>query len=994
MTTRGRFVRCVAPLGLMVMLLPSTLYAQSTASIAGVARDESGAVLPGVTVEASSPVLIEGVRAVVTNGVGQYEIVSLPPGVYSVTFTVPGFSVVTQEGITLRAGFTPTVNAELQIGSLEETITVTTATPAVDIRNVTQHRTVDQEAMKSVPATKHFATYASLIPGVKTGLTRIRLQDVGGSSGERVLTAVIHGSAAADMAMLFDGLRSSSILLSGGGWAGPWMANTGMIQEYSIDTSGTSAEHDVSGVWANPIPKSGGNVFSGDFVGNYSNDSLQSDNLRDKDRAFGLTEAVKNFKIYDFNPSVGGPIVQDKLWFYASYRWWGTERSLPGTFHSIDTTSPILNLDTTRPVHEPLEYFSTAARLQWQPAPDHGFTFYADHVPVNWLVNGAQAQRSFEQSSRHTAKTNSLLQLNYKYAVNNNLLIEFGESMRPEDWAYDRQPEVEDVFLLGTRDIRNGQRTRAGTNTTSYTTGHLRTYNGRAAVTYVTGSHTLKTGATWQHGYFNRTDRLVGDQYLLLDAGEPFGVTRRTTPTLARTEMHINLGLFVQEQWTRDRLTLHGGLRIDHVNAGIPEYTLPAKTFFPQEALIERQDNLPNFNDVSPRFGLAYDLFGDGRTALKWNMGRYVESIATNIADLVHPQQTTLSTETTHSWTDLNDDFFPQENELGPGSNKDFGTPVVPINIDPTAVNGWGKRGWNWETMVGIQHELTSGMSVDVSYHRRWRGNSRVTRNLAVDPASYDPFCVQGPSDSRLPGGGGREICGFYDISPDAFGLQDNQIKLDSEFGNLTDVYDGVDLLFNARLPQGILLQGGSTYGRAGATYVNAGDISGLGNYTGYKVNRCFVVNSPGEELNCDVNPPYQADFKLTAVYPFPFGVEAATTYQNIPGQEVQALWAAPASAVVGLGRPLSGGLTAVRNVPLIEPGTMYGDRIHQVDLRLGKIIQVGSAAGRIRANVDFYNLFNYGAATFELPNFGGGWRFPIFLMSGRIIKFGVSANF
>src|SRR3954468_17686656 len=235
---------------LLALCIPSAAFAQ--ASLTGVVKDPSGAVLPGVTVEASSPALIEKARSVVTDGEGQYKIVNLRPGVYSVTFTLSGFSVVKREGVTLTASFTATVNADLRVGALEETITVSGAAPAVDVQNVVQQKVMTREIVDAIPVgAKSVMSVGVLIPGVTTNS-----QDVGGTQYGSAALA-IHGSALFEQQLLYDGVAYNN----GAGRGGSFTAiapNSATIQEISYETGALSAESEVAGLRSNIIPKDGG----------------------------------------------------------------------------------------------------------------------------------------------------------------------------------------------------------------------------------------------------------------------------------------------------------------------------------------------------------------------------------------------------------------------------------------------------------------------------------------------------------------------------------------------------------------------------------------------------------------------------------------------------------------------------------------------------------------------------------------------------------------
>ena len=299
------------------LLLPLSAGAQQASGIAGVVRDTSGAVLPGVTVEAASPALIEKVRTVVTDGAGRYNIVDLRPGTYVVTFSLTGFKTVRREGIELTAGFTATVNADLEVGAVEETITVTGASPLVDTQNVRQQNVVSTELLAALPTgSKSMANLAAIIPGYSVAA------DVGGSTASTpsANTGRMHGKTGAKVG--FDGLNTRAAM--GNGTAPGYVTNPNAAEETAVETGAISAESSQS-LSINLIPKEGGNTFSGDASGTYSNENLQSDNLTDDLRARGATTSAKVLKFYDASFTLGGPIRRDRLWFFATSRASGTK---------------------------------------------------------------------------------------------------------------------------------------------------------------------------------------------------------------------------------------------------------------------------------------------------------------------------------------------------------------------------------------------------------------------------------------------------------------------------------------------------------------------------------------------------------------------------------------------------------------------------------------------------------------------------------------------
>ena len=377
LATLGRRACLVAVLS----LIPASVMAQgtSTATIAGVVRDSSGAVLPGVTVEAASPALIEKVRSTVTDERGEYRLPELRPGMYAVTFSLPGFSTFRRDGLELRTNFTAQVDAELKVSQLEETITVTGATPLVDVTAATQQRTVTREMLDTIPTAKSVLGIAALIPAV---VEPPNSQDVGGSKGERSVRITVHGGKTFDSRLLQDGMRYNALTPGIGSLEGTgrgYYANPLAVQEVVVDlgTMG-SAEYSLGGAQVNSIPKDGGNRFSGSIFVGGTGDSLQSNNLDEDLVNQGLTSVNSVKKVYDFNGSLGGPVLADRMWFFAAGRRWGTTTGVANLFADTSVNDFGYTPDTSRPI-EPVESNRGAGgRLTFQATSKDKFTFSWD----------------------------------------------------------------------------------------------------------------------------------------------------------------------------------------------------------------------------------------------------------------------------------------------------------------------------------------------------------------------------------------------------------------------------------------------------------------------------------------------------------------------------------------------------------------------------------------------------------------------------------------
>jgi carboxypeptidase family protein len=1010
-----------------VMLVPAAVWAQ-TGTIAGTIRDTTGAVLPGVTVEASSPALIEKVRTAVSDSEGVYQIVDLRPGGYTVTFTLPGFSPVRREGIELTAGVTANVNAELRVGGLEETLTVTGQAPLVDVQNPTQHSAVTRTLLNELPTGRQFGNYAILVPGVVTNQ-----QDVGGNGMVQSTTNMlaIHGSNGLEMPMIIDGMRYANIFGAGGGASGPYLINNGMVQEIAIDTAGAGAEAEVSGVRANVILKQGGNTFTASLFGSYNNNSFVMNNIDDALRSRFTPTPASVDRLWDFNASGGGPIKKDKVWFYGSYRHYGIYVQPVGALRAADPEAilfvpavgaTVLNKNHTR---------NENVRVTWLTSPRSTLSLYGDQQQRCLCANLLSATTAWEASTvfrspgRHpqspNGKFDGMFQATWNWTVTDKLLIELGETAKPDSWDFGPQPEV-GFDRLGVLDSGTGYLSRGPAGTGNYSLQ----WNGKAIVTYVTGSHHFRVGSQWFHGWRNNIAWLSGDTRLNFLNGVPTAVTQRTTPLLASEHVDMNLGIFVQERYTFRRLTTNLGLRYDHLRASVPEqHRGPGRYVGPRD--FPAIDDVPNWHDISPRFGLSWDTFGNGRTALKWSLGRYVETQAGGFPEAVNPMRGTAGTTTNRPWADTNRNLLPDcdltvftaNGECGDIDNRNFGRAIVPVRYDPAAVTGWGTRMFNWEVMGGIEQELRPGLSVGASYHRRWFGNLRVFRNMAVQPSDFDPYCVTTPMDARLPGGGGQQVCGFFDISPASgkFGVSDTVITHADTIGDISHVYNGVDLTGSARLANGVMLQGGVSIGRTainlcGVT-IGHPEVTAATPFLGSSSNATVNLGTTGANQIprnpdfCDMSPPFIPQVKGLVVYPLPWwGLQTSATVQSIKypqefsnaGLALSGITAERSytSAEIetgagGLGRPLAGG-TRTATLSILPPGALYEGRIFQLDFRMTKNIRVGG--GRVQPQFDIYNLFNDNTVMIQNTAFGPRWRQPLSILQGRTFKFGIQADF
>src|SRR3954468_3412018 len=578
----GRVVRLSAAFLLSLVLVPAFAVAQGqTGTIAGVVKDATGAVLPCVTVEVASPALIEKVRTAVTDGSGSYKIGDLRPGTYSVTFTLTGFSTVKREGIELTSAFTATINGEMKVGAIQETVTVSGESPIVATQNVVQKQTSSREVMDVLPTDRNFVSFAAMKPGVfVTGVS----QNVGGSVPETGMNLVVHGSRAADSLIMVDGMSIINGSGSGGLQYGNYLNNS-LAQEITFQTAGNSAEFERASVVSNFIPKEGSNSFRGSFQFRFTNESLESNNLDATQISQGLKSANLVNKIWDINPVAGGPIIKDRMWIYGGYRHWGTYNNVAGSFKDASFTETFYSCNqdaagncTTEQNLFPVWHQSAAARLTTQVSPKNKLNLYYDwqftdfgNCFVPSFLTALSACPEFKNVPQY------IIQGSWSSPVSSKLLLEAGGTLTAQDFHGFRQPGVpETQFQITERLPKTGMPQTWGSAGTQYGANRSNQINYRASAAYVTGSHSTKVGFNLMHQWRYVTQEPNNSLALTLNNGAPFSITQYATPISFHETVNYNMGIFAQDQWTIKRLTLNYGVRVDFLKAAVDPQSLDA----------------------------------------------------------------------------------------------------------------------------------------------------------------------------------------------------------------------------------------------------------------------------------------------------------------------------------------------------------------------------------------------------------------------------------
>jgi hypothetical protein len=993
----GRFARLALGVVVVLAAAPATLRAQS--AFTGTVRDSSGGVLPGVTVEATSPVLIEGTKADITGSDGSYRIVDLRPGTYTLTFSLSGFKTARFDAVELRTDFTATFNANMEVGALEESITVTGASPVVDVSSNAKVEVLTREVLDQVPTGRTIQAYAQLVSGVT-----LNVPDVGGSRGMQQGYMSTRGLTSANNVVTVDGLMVNG--LDGDGAVQQYF-NQAMVQEMSYQTSGAGADVSPGGVRMAIVSRDGGNQFNGSFFAGWTQGSWLANNLDDDLRARGLGAAGGIDRIYDFNVGVGGPIKRDKLWFFTSVRAWSVDAPIANTFYTPENLAYAAGYTACRTGAISCEQGvddqsieSGLLRLTWQMSQNHKFSIYYDEINKyrGHGMNPGDDPRTASQvwtSPRYNSAA-----AKYTGTLSSSLLVEGGYSFNYEEYVITNQDGVNKTpfspewYAGASR--RDADRSTLTSGLANWGGRYPDRFNAAGSVSYVTGAHNFKTGFQLNWGPYINTRETNADLQQVYRTGRPDTVTIYNTPLRYKDTLNRDLGIYAQDTWTLNRLTINAGLRWEYLKSEVSATTSGQGRFVPERSF--EAIPMPVWKDFAPRMGVVYDLFGNAKTALKFSVNRYNESRTTFFANRYNPLAVSTAS---LSWTDLDGNDIA-EGVVGCAyltTGCEINYTQMPRNFGVRALDTVDpdfQRTHNWETTAGIQHELFPRVSVAATWYRREFHDLLVRDNLQREMSDYRAVDVMSPLDGS--------VFQVYTVDPAKVALIEN---FDTNAGDgRQQVYNGFDVTFNARLPRGGTMFGGFTTERTTRAV-------------------CDEPDNPNNLRFCDDadnDIPWRPQLKVSGTYPLVWGIQISGALQSLAGRAlggyttlnnkisgpgygdtgspVGTQWLisratrypnTPCSAPCVPGGLVVPGLTeASVTVPLVAPGTEFLDRINQFDLSFAKWFGLGGAR-RLQGQLDIFNVFNanpiLGVAS---TNFGtAAYNRPDGILNGRTFRVG-----
>jgi hypothetical protein len=844
----------------VLALAPAAAFAQE-GQIGGSVRDTSGALMPGVTVEVTSPALIEKVRTATTDASGQYRITNLPVGTYKVTFSLEGFTKQERDDVILTSGFTAPVNGTLTVGQLAETVVVSGATPIVDVQNAREVLNFQGDELAELPSSRNINSLLSLTPGIASnyrpttafGAPGVCVGGIGvfcnpGLNGFNVgdtdTTNLSQGRVLVDGAVI-----NTNGALPIVGQTGGYTADIANAQEVNIQVNGALGESETGGASINIVPKTGGNTFAGDFNMTYTTDRWFDRNTSNYPTVPALFQAVKND--HDVSMAFGGPIKRDRLWFFSVARDQGIHKLPVGVdfWPNKHEGKWGYNYQPDRS-QERVTYTNVwrnvNARVTWQASPKNKLNFFWDEQdfcqdPCTGVVSVYTSPESWFSPQ---TRPNRLQQASWTNPITNKILLEAGASVTRQKYNTTEHreftnptgiPRVNELGdTAGMDEVAPRVNQFAGGAFFILTSGSLNSqlagggaeirdfgaYRSRASASYVSGTHHIKVG--YDGSYFNQTQmNKVNDLNLSynyqwpaatldcsipLNCGntslqfpsDPNNMARRPVPntvdfntgpgTLKDHVMYA--ALYAQDTWTFRRVTLSGAVRYDHATSGFGETCVGPGTYVPVQANGQRsyctpEGNGVNYKDITPRYGATWDVWGTGKTAVRFNGGKFLNAGGiTGLYSGSNPARRGVQY-LRRTWNDVDGDRivdcdlmnFANNGEcLGfvnapgagtgntprtddtlrygrdPATLDASGTPVglaisqcgrtesgIPAAVQSycsqygeSLVDGWGRRRSEWQMGFGIQHEILPRLSGEFTFNHRKYLNFTVSDTLNI----------------------------------------------------------------------------------------------------------------------------------------------------------------------------------------------------------------------------------------------------------------------
>jgi Carboxypeptidase regulatory-like domain len=911
-------------------------------AIVGTVKDGTGAVIPGVTVALSNPGTIGGNQQAFTNESGSYRFLRLVPGSYKVSAELPGFQTTVRGGVLVNADVNARVDLVLEVGSVTDVVNVTTEEVLLDTTTTLHQTVLDRTMIDAMPLRTDMWSIAKTIPGLILSRT-----DVAGDASYNQANITVHGAnQSREGAFTMDGFEFGSASAGGGDLA--MYVPPSNYQEVNYQGGNASAENQRGGMVYNFVTRTGTNTVHGDFSFSGSRAGLQSENLTPALRQDLLAAipakvlaanpdfdpSAKILSLYDSSLAVTGPIIKDRLWFSAT--------GFLGQLNQLKVGS--YNPDGTRYVDDNAKK-DWSMKLSLQLTPNQQLHVY--HEFNQKLAKKFRAKQFTDTAATTCQCPNAKYFETVKWVgtMTPNLVLEAGASLFHGANTYTPQGSVgpgavpyQDAVTL----VYSGAATGYGNNPNQRSSAI-------ANLSYLNRSHELKIGYQYVGSvYHTRTydvSNYPSGLLAVLRNGVPDSVKTYNTPTNFKAVEH-NHSIYVQDKWRlTQKLTMNYGLRLSQTTNFSPPACQPETVFIAGRCYDEVDP--PDFLTLSPRIALVYDVFGNGRTALKMNASKYDVSLGNPYVTQISPLAVANDT---RPWTDANQDLIPQLSELGTSTG--YSSKHNRYNPDL-------KRPYTVALSAEVEHQLPGEIKVTVGFYHHSDRQTIGYRNLLVPRESYIPLMVTEASS-------GQQVL-VYNQDPTTKGQFDN---LYDNYSEMDGHFNGVDISVAKRLSNRWMVNGGASFGR------NVGDTLGPGS----DLNNPNFVYRRGP-LSTDV----PASYKATGLYQLPFGIDLSASAQYTRGF--------PENQTVSVGKTTVK-LTQTTQVVDVEPqGTTRLPSIGLLDLSIRRTFKLNEKV-TAKPVIDILNIGNVSTITGRATQLGPTFGRVSSILRGRTIRMGLSASF
>ena len=919
----GRVLTCLC------VLIAAPAFAQvQTGSILVKALDDQGAVMPGVSVTISSPVLVTGSQAGVTDAGGVYRFPSLPPSTtYTIRLELQGFQTQVREGVVVSVGQTTPIDVGMKVGSLSESVTVTGQSPVIDTTSANVNVHLDAKLLETTPSGRDIWSLIEYkVPGVV-----MSTPDVGGNQGglQRGLSA--RGTSNSQNTQMLNGVNVGDPAAIG--FAG-YYYDPSAFEDIQIQSGAQDISVPTSGVFINMVTKSGTNRVSGATLVTYQGEGTQWDNIDDTLKHQGLrpnANAVKFITNANFN--VGGPLRKNKLFYFGSFNDQRTHVNVVGFPAAVWTGAS--ELDYT-------DITSVFADATYQPTTNNRFTGTVSRQLYNKPNRGA-SNLNTPDSTAHERDILAVYQGLWNWVVNQRMFANSSVSFNSIDFPLNLKTANQALTDLTTNIV-----TRARTSQAVMLRKRLEVMSNWQYFVpeFAGGRHELRWGVvnayTPEDQNTTRNDDLTVSYRSLPSGSTPAGaaqVTLFNTPLFQKRAV-MSTSLYAQDSYSIKRLTLVGGIRWERVEGWVPAQSSPSSRWFPEGTVIplasgttytvkrtfDEVRNIPLWHHAGPRFNAIYDVAGNGKTAVKGTIARYYDQIGTGTPNGLNPNG---SISQNFAWNDRNNDLVFQPGELGTAS-----APTVPPTLDTLklARDENFRRPYRNEVTLGVDHELMPSLRLSAAFiHRREYDQISNNVEIAIPFDYYNPVQMTEPGrDGRLGTADDTTMTVYAERLP----LITSQTQQKND-DRIAQRYDGIEFSVSKRYSNRWTMIGGYTYSHT--------EQDCCTNDSNNITSPNSLINAAGKN-----SENRNQNFKLTGSYLLPFDVLVGGNVRLQSGQPTTRTFAFS-------GLPQNGTGTQTINV---EPrGGVLLPKLFTADLRLGKIFRFGGQ--QFEADLDFYNITN-----------------------------------